>query len=160
MNETAPGALAETSDDRFDREVLSADSLVATVAGDRSVDEPGPVPQWAPGDACTLPTAQQPLREAEFAALFATALRGVDRPSPTWLRLELDPCDEMETTTRDLIAREAACCSFFDFRLTAAGGGLTLDVRVPDGQVDVLDGLTRQAGTARGAAQTGPETSA
>lgn len=118
----------------------------------------GRTPQWAPGDACTLPTAQQPLREAEFAALFATALRGVERPSPTWLRLELDPRVEVEAWTRDLLLRESACCSFFDFRLTPADGDLTLEVRVPAARVGVLDGLARQAGTARSAAQTGPET--
>lgn len=123
-------------------------ALIATAAAVRPSDEPGSVPQWALGDACTLPTPQQPLREAEFAALFATALRRVDRPSPTWLRLELDPRDEVATTTRDLIARESACCSFFDFQLTTADAGLTLDVRVPDAQIEVLDGLARQAGAA------------
>lgn len=132
----------------------------ATESQPAAADEPVPVPQWAPGEGCTLPTAQQPLREAEFAALFATALRGVARRSPTWLRLELAPRDEVETTTRDLIARESACCAFFDFQLTTADGALTLDVRVPAAQIQVLDGLSRHAGAARATAQSGPEAEA
>ena len=179
MHGTATSALGGTSDDRFDHEVLGADAPVlnrrtldrqdagggaARTGRTRAArhhgrqpasDESGPVPQWAPGDACTLPTAQQPLREAEFAALFATALRGVQRPSPTWLRLELDPRDEAETTMRDLTARESACCAFFDFQLTTTDSTLILDVRVPAARIDVLDGLARHA---RATAQAGPET--
>ncbi|WP_245718914.1 hypothetical protein [Micromonospora rhizosphaerae] len=37
---------------------------------------------WVP-EACTLPTAERPLRVAEFDELFATALRGQTRLSPT-----------------------------------------------------------------------------
>ncbi|ACZ87769.1 hypothetical protein [Streptosporangium roseum] len=44
---------------------------------------------WAPAE-CTLPTAEQPLRVAEFDALFAGALRGHQRLAPTHLRLRLD----------------------------------------------------------------------
>ena len=33
--------------------------------------------------ACTLPTAEQPLRVAEFTDLFAALLSGVERTSPT-----------------------------------------------------------------------------
>ncbi|HUY44121.1 MAG TPA: hypothetical protein VMV92_00125, partial [Streptosporangiaceae bacterium] len=45
---------------------------------------------WAP-DACTLPTSARARRAAEFDALFAAAVRGVDRVEPTRLRLELRP---------------------------------------------------------------------
>lgn len=116
-----------------------------------------PRPAWAPVDACTLPTVEQPLREAEFDALLATAVRGVERPAPTWLRLSLDVREGVEARTRDLIARESSCCSFFDFRLTAADTGLRLDVQVPAARIEVLDGLARRAGAARAAAGTGPE---
>ncbi|MEV4838269.1 hypothetical protein AB0K05_27425 [Nonomuraea sp. NPDC049486] len=37
---------------------------------------------WVPS-ACTLPTAEQPLRVAEFDALFADAVRAVARPDRT-----------------------------------------------------------------------------
>jgi hypothetical protein len=96
---------------------------------------------WAPVDACTLPTEEQPLREAEFDALFATALRGVERPEPDRLRLTFDGDAEIA----DLIARESSCCSFFDFELTATDEGVVLDVRVPAARVAVLDGIARRA---------------
>ncbi|OZM80193.1 hypothetical protein CFP66_21815 [Pseudonocardia sp. MH-G8] len=96
-----------------------------------------------------MPTPEQPLREAEFDALFATALRGVERPAPTWLRLHLAAGDGLETKARELTARESSCCSFFDFRLAAAADGLTLDVRVPETRIAVLDGLGRRAEAAR-----------
>lgn len=110
---------------------------------------------WAPVEACTLPTAQQPLREAEFDALFTTALRGLERPSPTWLRLDLHASPGVEETTRDLIARESSCCSFFDFQLSTSEGGLRLDVRVPQARVEVLDGIAGQAEAARAGTRAG-----
>ncbi len=98
-------------------------------------------------EACTLPTAERPLRLAEFDDLFATALRGQHRPTPTRLRWELDPA--AEATARDLTARESACCSFFTFtfdsRRTAPGGPLELLAEVPAGQVAVLDALAARA---------------
>ncbi|NUO57978.1 MAG: hypothetical protein HOV71_01100 [Hamadaea sp.] len=48
---------------------------------------------WVP-DACTLPTAEQPLRVAEFDALFAASLRHADRRTPTRLRLTLGSSTE------------------------------------------------------------------
>ena len=45
---------------------------------------------WVP-EACTLPTVDRPVRLAEFDDLFATALRGQQRLSPTVLRWRLDP---------------------------------------------------------------------
>lgn len=106
---------------------------------------PAPSVSWVPADACTLPTAEQPLRVAEFDALFATALRRLERREPGWLRLVLAGDPNVDASARELIARESTCCSFFDFQLTPAGGELQLDVRVPDTRVDVLDGITLQA---------------
>ena len=103
---------------------------------------------WAPVDACALPTAERPLRVAEFDALFATHLRGMERREPGWLRLNLDRSAEMYV--RELTARESSCCSFFDFRITPTEGGLALDVRVPEARIEVLDGIARQAGAATG----------
>jgi thioredoxin len=130
--------------------------LLAPVVQDRLAAEPasGPV-AWVPVDACTLPTAEQPLRAAEFDALFATALRGVERREPGWLRLHLDAGAGVEARTRDLTARESSCCSFFDFQLTTAEGGLTLDVWVPEGRIEVLDGIARLAEAARAGTGTG-----
>lgn len=103
---------------------------------------------WAPSE-CTLPTAERPLRVAEFDELFASALRAQARPDPTHLRLTLDGADRVEATTRDLIARETACCSFFAFTVTrTADRELQLDIRVPQNRTDVLDGIAARAATA------------
>jgi hypothetical protein len=107
---------------------------------------------WVPVDACTLPTAEQPFRLAEFGAVFASALRRIERREPHWLRLHLAADQQVEASVRELIARESACCSFFDFRLTRADGEQRLDVRVPAARIDVLDGIVRQAQAAKGQA--------
>ena len=100
-------------------------------------------PVWVP-EACTLPTAEQPLRVAEFDDFFATSLRGRRRLTPTRLQWRLDP--GAEATARELTARESACCSFLTFTFTADGDDLLLDVTVPTAHVDVLDALaTRSA---------------
>ncbi|HEY3562612.1 MAG TPA: hypothetical protein VGL05_34335 [Kribbella sp.] len=90
---------------------------------------------WVP-DACTLPTAEQPLRLAEFDQLFATYLRQANRVDDQTLDLTLDPA--AHATAMDLIARESACCSFFTFTLS---GALDLRITVPPAHAAVLDGL-------------------
>jgi len=106
---------------------------------------------WAPA-ACTLPTAERPLRVAEFDALFADALRTVERVSDTRLTLLLEPAPGRADQVRDLTRRETQCCSFFTFTLTERDL-LRLEVTVPPAQVRVLDGLadrvSRAGGTVR-----------
>jgi hypothetical protein len=97
---------------------------------------------WVP-EACTLPTVEQPLRRSEFDQLFATALRGQQRLSPTELRWRLDQA--AEATARDLTARESSCCSFFSFTFAPDGDAVRVDVRVPAAHVDVLDALAGRA---------------
>ncbi|WBQ04381.1 hypothetical protein [Kribbella sp. CA-293567] len=113
--------------------------------------KPLAIDDWVP-QACTLPTAEQPLRNAEFDHLFATGLLGLDRLAPTRLQLRLDAATE--ATARDLAARETTCCSFFAFDYApAADGELLVEVSVPTAHVAVLDALaTRAAATARLAA--------
>jgi hypothetical protein len=48
-----------------------------------------------------------------------------------------------------LVAREAACCPFFTFTLTATGGALELAVAVPDSHVEVLDGFAARVAEVR-----------
>jgi len=104
---------------------------------------------WVP-QSCTLPTAERPLRAAEFGTLFAEAVRRVGRPSPERVVLELEPTAEVAVRVADLAVRETGCCSFFTFALTATAGTLHLDVTVVRGQVQVLDALATQAAAAAG----------
>ena len=73
---------------------------------------------WAPDD-CTLPTAERPLRVAEFDEFFTVVLR-FDRPQPT--RLDLVLPRDAEATDRYLADRESECCSFFTFGFEPDGG--------------------------------------
>lgn len=123
-------------------------------------------------DACTLPTAEQPLRLAEFDALFASAVRSVEPLGPTHTRMRLTGPAGLATTVRDLTARETACCSFFTFTVTPEtfpvtpetfpvtaetfpvtpeptgdGEALTLDIQVPAAYADVLAALATRATT-------------
>jgi hypothetical protein len=91
-------------------------------------------------DACTLPTAERPLRAADFAALFKDAVH-VERPEPTRLHLDLRPGAEVAARAAGLAAAETECCSFFTFALTATGGALSLDVTVPAAPTAILDAL-------------------
>lgn len=103
--------------------------------------ENSPEAAWVP-DTCTLPTAQQPLRVAEFDHLFRTAVRATQRRSPGRLRLFVDGAAEAEV--RDLVRRETECCSFFTFDITRDTDQLQVDVTVPDEHVAVLDALERR----------------
>ena len=105
-------------------------------------------PAWVP-DACTLPTAEQPLRLAEFDALFAADVTDVQQPATDIALLTLRPDASVAARAADLTARETACCSFFEFTLTATGGQLTLQIRTPAAHIEVLDALVERARRAR-----------
>ena len=97
---------------------------------------------WAPS-ACTLPTAEQPLRRAEFDQLFAEHLRGVDRVDPHTLDLLLAADSHAEAV--DLTARESECCSFFTFTFIGAPDDrIRLRIHVPPAYLAVLDGLAER----------------
>ncbi|GAA0246623.1 hypothetical protein GCM10010492_52700 [Saccharothrix mutabilis subsp. mutabilis] len=104
-------------------------------------------PSWTPlpADACTLPTAEQPLREREFDDLFAAALRSVTRVSPTTVRMSLTPEPQIAARAADLAVRETGCCSFFTFTLEVTGDELNLDITVPPGRQAVLAALAARA---------------
>jgi hypothetical protein len=97
---------------------------------------------------CTLPTAERPLRLAEFDDLLGRVL-GVERPEPLRLRLRLP--GGLEPRIRDLTERESRCCSFFEFSLVRHGEAVLLDIAVPRARVDVLDGLNALADRAAAA---------
>ncbi|MEO3842790.1 hypothetical protein [Streptomyces sp. CNZ287] len=117
---------------------------------------------WVPR-SCTLPTAERPLRVAEWDALFAAGPVSLSRPEPLRLRLVLAGGPEVGERVRDLAERESGCCSFFTFTTgtdtgsgtgadtgtgTAAGRGgdrtaerLWLDIAVDPAHAAVLDAL-------------------
>lgn len=111
---------------------------------------------WVPVDACALPTADQPLRAAEFDELFATSLRDVQPSAEGRLmaRLLLGGHDTLPARVQRLADAETSCCSFFTFTVTcldteteqSPGETLVaLDVEVPAARIDVLDALIRRA---------------
>lgn len=118
---------------------------VVGTGGTSAVPEP-----FFPADACTLPTAERPGRLAEFDGLFA-ALRGLGREAPDRLLLRFEDTPSVEAAARDLTAREASCCTFFDFAVQRRDGDLVVDVRVPAGREPVLDGLVARAEAVRAA---------
>jgi hypothetical protein len=113
-----------------------------------------PAGTWAP-EACTLPAADRPQRAADFDALFAGAVRGIERAEPTRLRLDLQPSPRAAARVAELAAAEAGCCSFFTFTLTVAAGRLILDITVPAPHTGTLDLLAGHAAAAATAAGTG-----
>jgi hypothetical protein len=108
---------------------------------------------WAP-DPCTMPTIERPLREKEFADLFASSLLRVERAATITARLGLtfDSTDR----ARDLAARESSCCSFFAFEIVEHDTESVMTISVPAAQVHVLDALVDSA---RRAANLEPQSS-
>jgi hypothetical protein len=126
----------------------------AVAEPERAGPESGRDEAWAPS-ACTLPTAERPLRAAEFDELFGGAVLATDRPEARHLRLQLRPDALVAGRAAELAAAETACCSFFTFTLTVGNDSLLLDITVPDAQIGVLDALGRRAAAAAAAAGPG-----
>ncbi|MEP6665596.1 MAG: hypothetical protein ABJA81_04015 [Nocardioidaceae bacterium] len=109
--------------------------------------------RWVATDACTLPTVEQPLRAAEFDALFASSLIDVRRLDATHLRLVLRGPAGLGQRVQDLADQEAECCSFFTFSLTGVGTNdddapvtrFHLDIEVPAERADVLEAIADRA---------------
>ena len=100
-------------------------------------------------DACTLPTAERPLRLAEFEDLFADHLTVT-----TWvgdrLRLSLSGDAGLREQVADLTARENAV--LLVLRLHAVDGSadaVVLEVGVPAQRQEILDALDALAVGAR-----------
>ncbi|MBK3623277.1 hypothetical protein JHN59_00095 [Streptomyces sp. MBT49] len=104
---------------------------------------------WVPA-SCTLPTTEQPLRVAEFDALFAARLTEMSRPEPLRLLLMLRSGPGIEDSVRDLVARESGCCSFFTFTVSAGPEQIRLDIAVDAAHEAVLDALQERATAAAG----------
>jgi hypothetical protein len=127
---------------------------------------PGPAPaDWVPVETCTSPTAEQPLRVAEFDTLFAASLRAVEHPAAaaTRARLLLAGDADLPGRVQRLADAETACCSFFTFTLTPlavdssadlsgdvdAAAVVGLDVEVSAARADALAALVERAEQAR-----------
>ena len=95
-------------------------------------------------DACTMPTAERPLRVAEFDALFVSAVRSVERRGND-VRMHLAGEDGLKEQVRDLTERETSCCSFFNFTLSGTDRDLTLDISVPPARQEILNALAERA---------------
>ncbi|MFG2974441.1 hypothetical protein ACGFYY_15800 [Streptomyces sp. NPDC048331] len=104
-------------------------------------------PAWVP-QSCTLPTAERPLRVAEWDALFAERAGSLSRPGPLRLRLELAAGAGVEERVRDLVARESGCCSFFSFTVTPGTELIGLEIGVDQEHAAILEALA--ARTTRG----------
>jgi hypothetical protein len=105
----------------------------------------------SPPIVCTLDASARGDREGEFRALFADALKRVERPDPRAARLVLDAAREADV--RDLFAREQRCCAFFEFAIARVDHAVVVDVGVPEDAEQALDSLLALAppGQAAGA---------
>ena len=108
-----------------------------------TIDE---VADWVP-ESCSLPSAERPLRVAEFDALFRQAVQQSTRTSATMLELTL--ATDAEATARDLAARESECCSFFTFAFDQRPSTVVMGIEVPVSQIAVLDALAARVAAAR-----------
>ncbi|TDD92938.1 hypothetical protein E1293_00245 [Actinomadura darangshiensis] len=102
---------------------------------------------WVP-TACTLPTAERPLRVAAFDSFFSEAVTEVHPAGPGRVRMALRDEPQIAGRAAELAVRETGCCSFFTFTLTASGGTLALEVSVDDRHIEVLDALAARAAEA------------
>ncbi|MEU4064165.1 hypothetical protein AB0F25_17360 [Streptomyces wedmorensis] len=108
---------------------------------------------WVPA-SCTLPTVEQPLRVAEFDALFAERLLDASRPDRLRLEMVISDGEGAEATVRELVGRESDCCSFFTFTVDSGPERIRLGVEVDAAHEAVLDALQERAAAA--AAGRGP----
>lgn len=104
---------------------------------------------WADVSACTLPTAERPLRLAEFDSVFARHLVSVVSTSSIEATMTFAGGEDTRRALAELTARESQCCSFFDFAVATIGDEVELRVGVPATQVDVLAALVARAAVMR-----------
>ena len=95
-------------------------------------------------DACSMPTAERPLRLAEFDALFAASVRKVTRDEHG-VRLDLEGGPGLRERVQDLAERETACCSFFTFAIEGSDEKVMVDIAVPQERREILDALADRA---------------
>ena len=96
-------------------------------------------------EACTLPTDEQPLRRAEFDALFAEDVTSVQRVSAERVRFELRAHPEAAARAAGLAVKETGCCSFFTFDLSIGDGQVSMTVTTGAAHTAVIGALHDRA---------------
>ncbi len=99
---------------------------------------------WVP-EACTLPTVEQPLRRAEFDALFAEDVTAVKQVSGERLRFELRAHPDAAARAAGLAVKETGCCSFFTFAFAISDGTVSMTVSTGADHAAVLAALGDRA---------------
>lgn len=99
---------------------------------------------WCAPAACSLSSAEQPARVAEWDAIFGNGVRSV-RPVDGGLRLDLVPGIGRASRVADLADLEAQCCRFFRFDLVIADDTLALTVRADPRHQPVVEALGARA---------------
>jgi hypothetical protein len=109
---------------------------------------------WIVEDFCTLPVAAQPFRLMEFEELFRSQTRPPRRIDAHHVEFTFPNANDLYAHVSDLVARESACCSFFEFTInedaSADQDHLVLRIGVPANRDEVLEALTERAHAAIG----------
>lgn len=95
-------------------------------------------------NACSLDSATQPARVAEWDHLFAVGVRAVT-PVDGGVRLDLLPAQGQAAAVADLADRETQCCLFFRFDLAIGDETLALTIRTDPAYASVVDALAARA---------------
>ena len=103
-----------------------------------------PSTEWVPS-SCTLPTVEQPLRQAEFDLLFAEDVLTVEQTSHLQVTFALQPTAEAAARAAQLATAETGCCSFFTFGLTITDGHVDMVVATDPQHGHVLTALAARA---------------
>ena len=107
-------------------------------------------------DFCTLPTVARPERLMEFDELFRRQDEPPRRIGPHLVEFSFAAAEGLYTEVSDLVARESACCSFFDFVIDQRSqprgdqDQVVLRVGVPASRDEVLGALMDRAVAAFG----------
>ena len=104
---------------------------------------------WCAPEACSLPSADQPARVAEWDALFAGAVCEVS-PITGGVRFAVDRTAAGPAAVADLADRESQCCAFLAFTLVLGNGTVTLDVTSDSGHAEVVEALAGRAAALAG----------
>jgi hypothetical protein len=106
---------------------------------------------WIVEDFCTLPAAAQPFRLMEFDELFRSQIRPPRRIDAHRVEFTFANASGLHAHVSDLVTRESACCSFFEFTINPHAQDATdqdhvvLRVGVPPSRDEVLEALTERA---------------